>query len=226
MKKSSFIFSAVVMIAMMLSSCGSGSSKEDSASKEDGASKEVTIGKQVWMTENLNVDIFRNGEVVPEAKTEGEWEAYSDAEEAAWCYYDNDPANGEKYGKLYNWYAVNDPRGLAPKGWHVPTDEEWTQLKDYLGGFDKAGAKMKSKNGWSQNGIGTNSSGLLGLPGGGRYLDYKIYFEDIGNRGIWWSSTENDMNRAWSHNLNYSGGDVGWHIQNKGGGFSVRCLRD
>jgi uncharacterized protein (TIGR02145 family) len=85
----------------------------------------ITIGTQVWMTENLNVEKFRNGDPIPEAKTEGEWKAYGEAGEAAWCNYDNDPKNGEKYSKLYNWYAVSDPRGLAPQGWHIPSDEEW-----------------------------------------------------------------------------------------------------
>jgi len=224
MKKVSLILSAVMMTAMMLSSCGGGASKEEDTPKEDGASKEVTIGKQVWMTENLNVDKFRNGEVIPEAKTVGEWKAHSDAEEAAWCYYDNNPANAEKYGKLYNWYAVNDPRGLAPKGWHVPTDEEWTQLTDYLGGVEKAGAKMKSKNGWNDNGNGTNSSGFSGLPGG--YCSNIGTFDGSGESGGWWSSTEDSAGNAWSrYMVNYVGG-VARYGSYKGGGFYVRCLKD
>ena len=149
MKKVSLILSAVVMTAMMLSSCG------DGASTAEGASNEVTIGTQVWMTKNLDVATFRNGDPIPQAKTsDEEWDkAYVDAEQPAWCYFDNLPRNGEKYGKLYNWYAVNDPRGLAPEGWHVPSDAEWTQLTDYLGGREKAGAKMKSENGWSDGGF-------------------------------------------------------------------------
>ena len=107
MKKISLMLSAVVMTSMLLSSC---------ESNEESASTEVTIGTQVWMTKNLDVATFRNGDPIPEATTEGDWKAYASAEEAAWCYYDNDPKNGKKYGKLYNWYAVNDPRGLAPNG--------------------------------------------------------------------------------------------------------------
>ena len=218
MKKVSLILSAVVITAMVLSSCGEGASNEESASNE------VTIGSQVWMTKNLDVSTFRNGDPIPEAKTSGEWEAYDDAEEAAWCYYDNDPRNGGKYGKLYNWYAVNDPRGLAPEGWHVPSDEEWTQLTDYLGGFEKAGAKMKSKNGWSNDGNGTNSSGFSGLPGGNR--DGYGTFDTIGYDGYWWSSTEYAPSSAWNRNLNYSNGNVYRPNYNKDFGFSVRCLRD
>jgi len=113
-----------------------------------GPYKTVTIGTQVWMKENLNVSTFKNGDPIPEVKTDEEWERAGELKQPAWCYYDNDPKNGTKYGKLYNWYAVNDPRGLAPSGYHVPTDEEWTILTDYLGGEDVAGTKMKSTSGW------------------------------------------------------------------------------
>ena len=108
----------------------------------------VTIGTQVWTTKNLDVSTFRNGDVIPQASTDEAWEAAGENKQPAWCYYDNDPKNGTKYGKLYNWYAVNDPRGLAPAGYHIPTDAEWTVLSDYLGGEDVAGKKMKSTSGW------------------------------------------------------------------------------
>ncbi len=107
----------------------------------------VTIGTQVWMTKNLDVTIFRNGDPIPEAKTKEEWVKAGENKQPAWCNYDNNPANGSKYGKLYNWYAVNDPRGLAPEGYHVPTDAEWTILENFLGSDD--GKKMKSATGWN-----------------------------------------------------------------------------
>ncbi len=107
----------------------------------------VTIGNQTWTTKNLDVATFRNGDLIPEAKTDEEWKAAGENKQPAWCYYDNKAANGTKYGKLYNWYAVVDYRGLAPAGWHVPTDEEWTVLSTYLVG-DDAGKKMKSSSGW------------------------------------------------------------------------------
>ena len=106
-------------------------------------SQTVTIGTQVWMTKNLDVSTFRNGDPIPEVKTQEEWEEAGKNKQPAWCYYDNDPKNGEKYGKLYNWYAVNDPRGLAPTGWHVPTDAEWRTLTVYLGSYE--GTKLKSE---------------------------------------------------------------------------------
>ena len=112
-------------------------------------SQKVTIGTQVWTTKNLDVATFRNGDAIPQAKTDEEWKAAGENKQPAWCYYDNKAANGTKYGKLYNWYAVNDPRGLAPIGYHIPTDDEWTVLSTFLGGEDLAGKKMKSRSGWS-----------------------------------------------------------------------------
>ena len=114
-----------------------------------GQIQTVTIGTQVWMTKNLDVSSFRNGDGIPQAKTDEEWEAAGDNKQPAWCYYENNAANGTKYGKLYNWYAVNDARGLAPAGYHIPTDEEWTVLSTFLGGEDVAGKKMKSTSGWN-----------------------------------------------------------------------------
>jgi uncharacterized protein (TIGR02145 family) len=109
-----------------------------------GFAQSVTIGTQTWTTKNLDVATFRNGDAIPEAKTDEEWQAAGDNKQPAWCYYDNDPKNGVKYGKLYNWYAVNDARGLAPAGWHIPTDEAWTELSTFLGGLDVAGKKNEN----------------------------------------------------------------------------------
>jgi uncharacterized protein (TIGR02145 family) len=226
MKKVSLIISAVVIFVMILSSCGS------------DASKEVTIGNQVWMAENLNVDKFRNGDPIPEAKTAEEWKKAGENQQPAWCYYDYDASNGTKYGKLYNWYAVNDPRGLAPNGYHIPKDAEWTQLSDYLGGKNEAGTKMKSTSGWlrtMQGSInGTNESGFSGLPGGIRMSNG--IFAYIGYNGYWWSSTEFNApgnrvaNYACNRYLSCSNGSVNmtynYDHSSKKNGFSVRCIRD
>ena len=118
-------------------------------------SQDVKIGTQTWTSKNLDVSTFRNGEVIPEAKSKDEWDKAISNEQPAWCYYDNDVQNGKIYGKLYNWYAVNDSRGLAPKGYHIPNNEEWKILTKFLGGEDTAGWKMKSKTGWKA----WNSSG-------------------------------------------------------------------
>ena len=143
----------------------------------------IRIGNQTWMAENLNVDKFRNGDEIPEAKTNKEWQLSGENGQPAWCYYDNDPDNGIKYGKLYNWYAVNDPRGLAPEGWHISTESDWEILIDYLGGEKVGFEKMKSKIGWDQN--GNNASFLTILPAGVKLAgsltgeDQKFYGERI-----------------------------------------------
>jgi uncharacterized protein (TIGR02145 family) len=122
--------------------------KEPLLVKQDnsGPIKTVTIGKQVWMLENLNVATFKNGVEIPEVQDRDAWNTAGDNKQPAWCYFHNDPKNGEKYGKLYNWYAVVDNNGLCPQGWHVPLDAEWYTLVAYLGGKDVAGAKMKAKS--------------------------------------------------------------------------------
>jgi uncharacterized protein (TIGR02145 family) len=185
---------------------------------------DVKIGNQIWMTKNLDVSTFRNGDPIPEAKTAEQWIAYGQAGEAAWCYHDNDPANGEKYGKLYNWYAVNDPRGLAPKGYHIPSDAEWTILTTYLGGEDVAGVKMKSKLGWYNDGNGTNSSGFSGLPGG--YRSDGGAFYAIGMCGYWWSTSKSSAGSAWYRGPNSSNGIAARDNGDEEDGMSVRCLRD
>ena len=180
----------------------------------------VTIGTQVWMTENLDVATYRNGDVIPEVQDPNAWAKLTTG---AWCYYDNDASNGTKYGKLYNWYAVHDPRGLAPNGYHIPTDAEWTKLTDYLGGESGAGIKMKSTSGWKQNDNATNSSGFSGLPGGGRQANGVFYFKDF--FGSWWSSTESDETFVLLRKL-YNDSGLGRFIEDKKFGFSVRCMKD
>ena len=114
----------------------------------------VKIGENNWMIKNLDVVTFKNGDTIPESKTKEEWVAYGTARKAAWCYYNNDIREGAQFGKLYNWYAVNDPRGLAPAGWHVPTDVEWGLLVLEMGGDKKAGEALKYTYGWENSKIG------------------------------------------------------------------------
>ena len=184
----------------------------------------IVIGTQQWMRENLDVVTYRNGDVIPQVTNATAWAALTTG---AWCYYNNDVANGAIYGKLYNWYAVNDIRGLAPTGWHVPTDTEWTTLTTKLEGESVAGGKMKSVGTtlWTTPNTGaTNSSGFTGLPGGFRDYDGTFYY--IGNYGFWWSSTQNGTTDAWFRFLNYNDGNAYRVSLNKKNGFSVRCLRD
>jgi uncharacterized protein (TIGR02145 family) len=132
--------------------------------------------------------------------------------------------NGTKYGKLYNWYAVNDTRGLAPAGWHVPTDQEWTVLSTFLGGEDVAGVNMKSSSGWSDNGNGNNSYGFSGLPAACRnYQGDFRYFGDLGN---WWSASESDVSHAWFRKADSWSPYLYRNSPNKPFGFSVRLVKD
>jgi uncharacterized protein (TIGR02145 family) len=184
----------------------------------------IVIGTQQWMKENLDVLTYRNGDVITQITNTTDW---GSATTGAWCYYNNDPANGAIYGKLYNWYAVNDPRGLAPQGWHIPTDAEWTTLGTLLGGDAAAGGKMKTTGTtrWTTpNTSATNESGFAGLPGGLRYDDG--LFSGVGYVGYWWSATESNPTNAWYRFLFNNNGTLGWPSHNKRHGVSVRCLRD
>lgn len=183
----------------------------------------VSIGTQCWMQTNLNVSKYRNGDEIPQVTDPTAW---ANLTTGAWCYYENNTANGTVYGKLYNWYAVNDPRGLAPTGYHIPSDAEWTTLTTFLGGETIAGSKMKATTLWTSPNTGaTNSSGFTGLPGMNR--DNYGIFPDAGNFGIWWSSTEFNDSNAWDHYLYYNNGFAyRGSGGSKKGGFSVRCLRD
>ncbi|NBW72399.1 MAG: hypothetical protein EBR24_06405 [Flavobacteriia bacterium] len=196
-----------------------------------GNTQTIIIGKQVWSTKNLDVSSYKNGDQIPEAKTKEEWIAFSKAMEGAWCYYENDKKNGKKYGKLYNCYAVNDSRGLAPEGYHIPSDDEWMTLANYLGGLEKAGVKMKSKEGWSNNSNGTNSSGFSALPGGFRW--WFGDFQEIGNTCNWWSSTEDSsyeetgaVNQAFQYGINETGGKLYRNSIDRSCGYSVRYIKD
>jgi uncharacterized protein (TIGR02145 family) len=186
----------------------------------------VTICSQQWMDKNLDVSKYRNGDDIPQVTDPTAWAALTTG---AWCYYNNDPANGAVYGKLYNWYAVNDPRGLAPAGFHIPTDAEWTTIVTCLGGASVAGGKMKETGTthWSAPNTGaTNSSGFTGLPGGHRDWSGSFDGVDVGFNVFWWSSTENDPTQAWFRYLYYGGGNIFRLNGLKQFGFSVRCLRD
>ena len=197
--------------------------EEDPITDVDGnVYKTVNIGNQRWMTDNLNVSHFRNGDPIPQALTNAEWILAGEEGKPAWCYYDSDPNNALSYGKLYNWYAVEDPRGLEPEGWRVPSAREWADLIDYLEGYDTAGKKLKSINGWDLDGNGDNSSKFDGLPGGGRLVNGE--FASLGSAGIWWASTKNSAITSYAFNLNSSDSKVLRGTFGMATGLSVRAL--
>ena len=203
--------------------------------------QEVTIGTQIWQTTNLDVTTYSDGTPIPQVTDPTTW---ANLRTGAWCYYNNDSANGAIYGKLYNWYAVagihdinpsTPNKILAPQGWHIPTNAEWTVLTDFLGGESVAGGKMKSTGTilagtglWeSPNTSATNESGFTGLPAGFR-SNADGSFDYIGNSGIWWSSSESNAfpANAWNRYLEYNNGNAGIFYFSKASGFSVRCLSD
>jgi len=184
--------------------------------------KTVKIGNQVWMAENLKVTKFRDGTVIPNVTDNNSWTGLSTG---AYCYYNNDSGNGETYGALYNWKAVNDSRNIAPEGWHVPSDAEWQELVDYLGGVFLAGKKLKSTSGWSKSGNGTDAVGFGALPGGYRYHNGG-YFNDMGTSATFWSASEDNMYNAWYRNLDYYDVGIFRSYYYKEFGLSVRCIKD
>jgi uncharacterized protein (TIGR02145 family) len=199
-------------------------------------SNSVTIGTQIWSSTNLDVTTYRDGTPIPQVTDQAQW---ANLTTGAWCYYNNDPANGATYGKLYNWYAVAgiydaasaaNPslrKKLAPTGWHIPSDAEWTTLTDFLGGILVAGGKMKSTGTalWvSPNTDATNSSGFTALPGG--YRIYNDIFIDKGASGDWWSSTEGSSTNAFERSLYFNLASVYRLNRIKSAGGSVRCVKD
>jgi uncharacterized protein (TIGR02145 family) len=196
---------------------------------EGNTYKTVKIGTQLWMAENLKTSKYSDGSNIPNITDNIQWKRDTTG---AWSYYNNDAANNIKYGKLYNWYAVskntNGNKNLCPNGWHVPTDEEWTILTDYLDlGESVAGGKMKEVgtiNWLNPNKDATNTSLFTGLPGGCRSsigsFGYFGYF------GSWWSSTESDTEDAWSRDISYDDHFTKIATEKREIGFSIRCVKD
>ena len=185
----------------------------------------IVIGTKVWMAENLKVTRYRNGVAIPNVTDATEW---SNLTTGAYCNYGNNTGKAATYGRLYNWYAVNDSRNIAPEGWHVPSKAEWQTLVDYLGGYDITGGKMKETGTehWSRPNRGsTNESGFSALPGGFRSSIGN--FISMGTNAFFWSSTESSSNTAWYQSLycHYLGV---YHYDNGRNriGLSVRCVRN
>jgi len=186
------------------------------------------------MMENLKVTHYRSGDPIPNVTNPTTWGSLTTG---AYCGYNNDPANVNTYGRLYNWYAVDDSRNIAPEGWHVPTDEEWKQLEMYLGmsqaeadatggrGTDEGGKlKETGTTHWGYPNTGaTNESGFSALPGGDRSYDT---FYNMGLTAGFWSSTEYNSTSARYRYLTFHESQVTRRLHNKHYGFSVRCVRD
>ena len=205
---------------------------QDTVTDIDGNVYEtVQIGEQLWMKENLKVTHYNNGDEIPTGYSNSEWASLSTG---AYTVYNDNEINADTYGYLYNWYAIDLETGVCPEGWHVPTDDEWTILSDYLGGSDIAGGKMKectegscpeSEYWFSPNMGATNESGFTGLPGGCRGGGSGSYLY-LGGSGFFWSSTEYNSNLAWFWVPYYDTSVIYRDYDYKGYGSSVRCVRD
>jgi uncharacterized protein (TIGR02145 family) len=224
------ILGPFLLIGFFIYSCGGSQGQKDEEQQDTLTDTEgyryetLSIGDQTWMAENLRTAFFSNGDPIFHAQTEEEWKKAGREGEPAWCYYENDPANGKIYGKLYNWYAISDTRGLAPEGWKIPSDDDWFKITEFLGGEAVAGEKMKNTSGWEIN--GTNDSGFSGLPGG--YRSDEIGFRHISRSGVWWSSTVDGNGRSYpvlTHSLSSRNSTVFRGHAIKADGFSVRLIK-
>ena len=203
--------------------------KNSSVTDVDGNNyTSVKIGDQEWMVENLRTTKYSDGTAIPNVTDSAKWMGFK---KGAWSHYDNDSKYESTYGKLYNRYAVETGK-LAPKGWHIPTDAEWSVLTDYLsvnGYSGKEGIALKSVSEWKndnedQSVKGLKDYGWLGFPGGSRYSNGNFY--DIGKYGSWWSFSEDSTNVAWNRYLLSSNSSIFKANGFKEDGFSVRCLKD
>jgi len=201
--------------------------------------KTITIGTQTWMAENLKTSKYRNGDPIPNVTDGAEWASLTSG---AYCWYNNDgTANKDIYGALYNWFTLSDSRNIAPVGWHVPTDADWTILTNYLGGESVAGGKMKElgTTHWnSPNTNATNEVGFTAQPGGSRDPNPPtgpVTFSNIGLHGYWWSTTNSNSSNPphvwiWCRSIHNNlktvtrFGNNGFN--NESYGFSVRCVKD
>jgi len=215
--------------------CNNGIDENCNGLIDENCIPSVTICNQTWMLKNLDVSRYRNGDLIPEVQDATTW---SNLTTGAWCYYENNTAYGTVYGKLYNWYAVNEPRGLAPAGWHVASDAEWNKLVKCLdpgadtncitcdqssiaGGFMKEAGTVH----WLDPNLGaTNSSGFTALPQGFRFTDG--IFNWLGWYCDYWTSTFNNYSLVFFRVLSFNHGAIFRATTQKSMGFAVRCIKD
>jgi uncharacterized protein (TIGR02145 family) len=183
----------------------------------------VTIGSQVWLTENLRVEHYRNGEPIPQVDSNSGW---GNLTTGAYCYLRNDASKANELGLLYNWYAVADSRNISPPGWHVSTDSEWETLINHLGGKTSAGGKLKEAGTahWFQPNIATNDTGFSGISGGQRALDGEFYGPGV--FGCFWTSSEESETAGRDWFLYNADETATRYYDNKKSGFNVRCIKD
>jgi uncharacterized protein (TIGR02145 family) len=231
--KKIFRISGVILIVFSIHSCNK--AQDDIIKDGDGnIYTSVQIGTQVWLVENLKTTKYNDGTPIPNITEAASWAA---ATTGAYSDYSNTPENSAIYGRLYNWYVVdnneatkmasNGGKNVCPAGWHVPSDDEWKKLTNYLGGYAVAADKLKETGTthWiTPNAGATNETGFTALPGGWRNGSYS--YMGIGGAGMWWSSTESYLTTAWYRSMDYINPNVKFSPTDKKAGLSVRCVRD
>ena len=232
MKMKIIVTFELLITAIAICACG-GKNKD-----QDGNTfKTVIIGNQEWMAENLAVGSFRNGDPIPQAKNYEDWVSAKEQESPIWCYYDFDPKYYNEYGILYNWFAVNDIRGLAPEGWHVATNEDWDELIKYAVGPQNAATYLKSSEDGLWEVLNPNCQNILrfsAVPGGIITSNIEAHIEgalNIGRVGYWWSSDSKNEYLAYSYQMysrdNYhTGNEVELNFNVKFSSMSVRIISD
>lgn len=215
----------VLTVLTFTTSCGQGDQADQGKTLNT-----IVIGEQEWTSANLDVTFFRNGDPIFEANSYEKWEEANIKGIPAWCYYENNPENGKIFGKLYNYWAVSDPRDLAPEGWTIPTAKDWESLAETLGGLEQAGEKLKSTHGWIEGGHGDNESGFSGLPGGYRSHETPGFmwgpFYGEGKEIFWWSKTGYLVDNVWAYKLSYQNNALDKDSFVKTSGLYVRLLKD
>jgi uncharacterized protein (TIGR02145 family) len=202
------------LLFLLIFSCAFASCKQNHI-------QSIRIGNQTWMSMNLSTDHFRNGDEIPQAKTKEEWLTMCREGKPAWCYPMLNGEIQESYGKLYNWFAVKDPRGLAPDGWRIASDEDWSQLTDYLGGEGIAAFSLRT------TGLNDNQqveSGFSGYPTGACKSDGTVF--GFGSSAYWWTATETNRDNAWMRQLSYSPCSLNSLAYPKQAGMAVRCVKE
>jgi uncharacterized protein (TIGR02145 family) len=192
--------------------------------REGNTYKTILIGTQTWMVQNLKTTKYNDGTSIPVVFDAASWISLATP---GCCWQDNDPARKITYGVLYNWYAVNTGK-LCPTGWHIPSDEEWTGLTDYLGGENIAGGKLKEagfRHWYSPNTEATNVTHFWAYPGGERNSDPDALFESLGKKGCWWT-TKSIEDHATCHEMYYNSSKIQKLFYPKKSGLSVRCVWD
>ena len=210
----------VILVACMLSLQSVAQQYGSFKDTRDGkVYKTVKIGGQEWMAENLNVSKFRNGDLIPEAKTDEEWEKAGVNKQPVWCYFSNDPKNQNQNGKLYNYYAIIDERGLAPANWRILNNDDWSKLNSSLG-LEYA-SRIKSKSGWINNFNGTNKSGFSVYPSGCRADNGR--FIGFGDNAVYLSLPVTDDD-VFTKKVIVRNAILHAQYPSENFGYSVRCL--